>query len=732
MIRIIINKQEVYLDPKTTLRFDLVHPAFESEYLYASMIYPFDIPAHKNETIFSHSNHIVVNKKFRIYDCEFIFSDAINFTGKLVLSKLSRTSFRGSIIFNGFSIDSKDILLKDFTFDDDVSLGATTAAVAAYVEGVVDDAYPTVNFNFPNIEAPLWYGSDREHNPDFGDYLNGWIRQSQSIYVNSINEDPPDSVNSILPCLYLMYVIKSCFADLGFKIFGDFLTHEELSQLIIFYNSPLDLTENKYTVKAEHKADQPTLDLTPLQLKFDDDYNPPNQDPDDCWSVAQREYTIQKEGYHDFIVTGQYRINQTSPEYEHIVHCKIRDETASETLASFDPDPCIYGVDTDFIIDGSNIWIPASKIGHKIIVTGNAVHIEGSTPWPSLITFKNMLLDVKNTSFCKLNSFKKTLHYADHLPEISFGKLITAISQAFGLFLLFDHENRIIEIEFLQSLLDNPNFLDLSNNYIEGSYEILLKESEGYSYQFKWDGADYDEEEYYTEFNPDKYIGEFDSVQDLYIPNDLNVFAFIKNINAIYYYHVVQVTGVSRWDKYSFYFPPFISSPVKSDIQVSFSPLMLLYDGNDDSIYPYTLIKGSSPSYPTGINKCDLHLLFYRGLGTEDDAYPFATPFAYDRYGSQEWENELRFDGDNGLMEKFLSSWLEFLKDSQEVSMDFDLNLEDLRKVMQLFLPQTGTKIRKILVHNTEYIPKKLSIMLTMKGIRSCQGKLIKKGMIGI
>ena len=731
MIRLIVNNTEVYLDPKTSIRFDLVHPAFESEYLHASMVYPFDIPAYKNETVFSHSNHIVVNKKYRIYDCIFSFADSINFNGKLVLSKLSKTSFRGSIITNGFSVDSKDILLKDFTFDDDVSLGATTAAVATYIEGIVDDAYPTVNFNFPYINVPLWYGNDNQYNTDFGNYVNSWSLQNQSINVNSINEDPfTDNNHSILPCLYLMYVIKTCFAELGFKISGDFLTHSELSQLIIFNNSPLDLIESKYTVKATNSASQYILSLSYITIQFDDDSTPPNQDPDGVWHTEIHEYTIGAKGYHDFTVTGFAKNRDVGNPFPHNVLLIIRDVTDSITLYSH-----TYICDSleEFEIDSSimHYWFSADRIGNKVIVAAKCWYTDGEDhDFASDFRFKNMQIDVKNTSFCLFNSFKKTLHYADHLPKITFGNMISAISQTFGLFLLFDHQNRKVEIEFLESLIDNPNYIDLTNKYIDGSYEILLKEKKGYSYQFKWDSADFDEDEYYTEYNPDQFIGEYDSFDDLPIPPGINSFAFVRNVNALYYYRSNEFD--TRWVRYSYYFPPFVSSPFKSDIQLSLSPLMMHHDENNSAIYPTSLIKCSSPSYATGINKCDLHLLFYRGLGTEDDAYPFATPFAYDRYGSQQWESELRFDGNNGLMKQFLSNWIDFLDNSQEVSMDFDLNLEDLRSIMKLFLPQTGTKIRKILIRSTEYIPKKFSIMLTMKGIRSCQGKLIKKGMIEV
>ncbi|MDT8394246.1 MAG: hypothetical protein RQ761_10395 [Bacteroidales bacterium] len=732
MIRIIVNNQEVFLDPKTSLRFDLIHPAFESEYLHASMIYPFDIPSYGNEQIFQHANHIVVNNKYRVYDCLFSFAGVINFTGKLILNKLTKHSFRGSIIMNGFAVDSKDISLKDFSYDSDVNLGSTTAQVAAYIEENVYNSYPDVNFNFPLIYVPSWYGKDQEHNQDFQDYVNFWLRSNDLIRQNIISETSPDNYNSLLPCIYLMYVVKKCFAHLGFQTTGDFLTHPELSQLVIFYNVPLDFGQKKYTVKAYNKTDQSNNSLSTQRLSFPDDYTPPYEDDDDCWDNSAKEYTIQREGFHDFSVCGQYRIDQGMNDYQHLVSISIYDTTEGESIASLLLDPPVYNADTDFVVNNSSIWIPASKIGNKISALFGARHLEmpGPTWEPSLITIKQALLDVKNLSFCNFNSFKKNLRYADHLPDISFGDLIAAISKAFGLYLLFDHEKSIVEINFLNDLICSIDTIDLSERVINNSHEIILKDNKGYSYQFKWDGSDYPEEIYFSEFNLDKFIGEFDCWQDLYIPTDLNVYAYVRNLNAICVY--VSVEGKSEWAVHSYYYKPFIKSPSKSDISIGFSPLMMDYNSVVDKLTPSSEIKCSSQLFPTGVNNCGLHLLFYRGLDNQTYDYPFATPLTLDRFGDQQWNISLRLEGAEGLMEKFLQRWLDFQDKSIEVKMDFNIDEQTLQSIMQIFLPNPGKTRPKIHVHNIDYIPKKFSIMLSMNGIQSCQGNLIKEGMIEI
>jgi hypothetical protein len=354
----------------------------------------------------------------------------------------------------------------------------------------------------------------------------------------------------------------------------------------------------------------------------------------------------------------------------------------------------------------------------------------GPTLEPSLITIKNALLDIKNESFCRFNSFKKSLRYADHLPDISLGDLIAAISKAFGLYLLFDHEKSIVEINFLKDLITSTDSIDLSWAMIEDSHEIVLSCPQGFSCQFKWDNTDYEEEKYFTEFNQDKYIGEFGCWQDLYIPTDLNVYAYVRNLNAICVY--LSIEGKSDWHLHSYYYKPFIVSPSKSEISIGFAPLMMAYNSVVDKLTPSSEIMCSSQLFPTGVNDCGLHLLFYRGLDDQTYDYPFATPLTLDRFGDQQWDNSLQLDGDKGLMETFLKQWLDFQDNSIEVKMDFTIDLQTLQSIMQIFQPNPGKTRHKVHVHSIDYIPKKFSIMLTMNGIKSCQASLIKEGMIQI
>jgi hypothetical protein len=119
-------------------------------------------------------------------------------------------------------------------------------------------------------------------------------------------------------------------------------------------------------------------------------------------------------------------------------------------------------------------------------------------------------------------------------------------------------------------------------------------------------------------------------------------------------------------------------------------------------------------------------------MDLQDVDYPFASPLAYDRFGVKTWNNSLRLDTDQGLMNNFLTDWIDFINSSQNVKMDFALTLKQLHNIMKMFLPQEGIQYHKIHVQNIEYIPKKFSIMLSMNGIDSCNADLVKKGTIVI
>lgn len=726
MINIFINNQVLYLNPDTSIRFDLVHPAFESDYLYGSMVFPFEIPAYKNQAIFNHANHIIVNNKYRVYDCKFSFTNVLNFEGKLVLSKLTKTSFRGSIIFNGFAVDSKDISIKDFSYGD-IRLGDDQAEIAAYINSNVADNYPDVDFNFPMIHVPQWYGENQKHNPDFQDYVNFWLRTSDQIRPNLISETTPDNYNSILPCIYLMYVIESCFNDLGFRTTGDFFSHHELSQLMIFYNVPLDFGENKYTVKVCDSASYQGINSTALVLvQFDTESPAPYQDPDNCWNTTNHEYKIAKEGFHNFRFRGTFVNTQVGNPYPGTLEVYIKDMTDNVVLASFS-DSCDAGDSIYVDLTASETFFLPAKIGNVVRVYARGTYDDGSVKANDFHLQDDAELDCMNTSFCNFNSWKPTLHIPDHLPDITFGNLISAISKAFGLYYIFDHERKVVEINFLKDLINSQNTLDLSHCKVKDSHEITLKDVKGYGYQFKWDSQDYDEEVFYLEFKEDLFIGEVDTWDDLGVPTELNVFALVRNMNAIATYVMDGVTP--QWKLHSYYFKPFLISPFKEPDNIGFSPLVQHYE-SAVGLVPSSNVKCSSEFFPTGVNKCDLHLVFWRGMDSQDYDYPFATSLAYDRFGDLSWNNSLRLDTDQGIMKQFLQDWHEFLDGSEEVKLDFQTSAKDLYEIHKLFLPADHKAIRKILVDHVEYIPKKFSFMLNMQGVKSCQATLIKKGNI--
>ena len=110
-----------------------------------------------------------------------------------------------------------------------------------HAKEICTQKYPAVNYNFPRVIYPKDTSQKGwEHFLQFinlGNSVDGFTR-------NETNR----SYNIIHPMPYLLYVLKTGFADAGYELAGDILTDEDFSQQVLYSNIPYYLT----TAQQEH------------------------------------------------------------------------------------------------------------------------------------------------------------------------------------------------------------------------------------------------------------------------------------------------------------------------------------------------------------------------------------------------------------------------------------------------------------------------------------------------
>jgi len=212
-----------------------------------------------------------------------------------------------------------------------------------------------------------------------------------------------------------------------------------------------------------------------------------------------------------------------------------------------------------------------------------------------------------------------------------------------------------------------------------------------------------------------EFIGYYETFHHLPTPGSLNVVAVVLNTNTVYFYGVID-EDAAGWSIFSDNYYDFLFGVARKGEKIPFSPVMMHLDRDEilssTTIRPITKLTASSAAFGTGRNDFGFQLLFFRGM-CDDIA-----------------RVELQLPGEKGLVENYLKPWLDYMQDAETVKMNFDISPDRIQAVIDLFSIQHGRQSRKILVNGISYLPKKISFMLSIDSIKSCQADLLKKGPI--
>lgn len=133
-----------------------------------------------------------------------------------------------------------------------------------HAENVCKKKYPEVNYNFPCViynkhadEKGSW-----EH---FNQFLND---RDANGFVNNNESASHVNRNIIHPMPYLLYVLKTGFADAGFELAGDILNDEDFKQRVIYNNKEVFRKNEHPAINVEITADDYKQNKYPPRYSF--------------------------------------------------------------------------------------------------------------------------------------------------------------------------------------------------------------------------------------------------------------------------------------------------------------------------------------------------------------------------------------------------------------------------------------------------------------------------------
>jgi hypothetical protein len=727
MIRLLIDNQyPVYLDKGTRLRLEFQMPYFSTDGIPVPVIYPFNIPIKKNESVFSYAHFTLLSSKTVVFDVTMYFDNVPVLRGKFYIKTITAEHYRGSIIFNGFSDEFKTRKLSDLVYED-ITIGGTPHSptnVAYHAEQIVK-GFAEADYTFPVIFAENFYGEPddddvTEYNPDWGGdegsgpigrYINNYNAAAGMFPINSIHEDPLcDNVASMVPCPYIHPLLRKIFDDEGFNCFGAFFDDTELQDLIIFYNYPLDEKYKKYFVRASWDDNQ-SIGMGGAVLWFPDESTGDNEDEDGCWNNSTYRYTIKNRGYHSFSINVNVKPHTYTENI--IARIRLKNEAGDtldyqeftvvpETWTELDYE-LLYYFDEVLVNSTVYLWFEFVK------PLGN--DHDGDV--------ENQILIAANISYQNLNQFSNKMNIANHLPPVEVNEFINSLKNGFGLGIFFDFYQKEAQLSLVRDIFSMKKYLDLSHKVLSSDKESEITENGGYKFNIDFDRDVYTYENY-------EYIGEFDTFNDLPTPSEPYKIALERSSNSILIYKKDPDSNIFDWFYWSDNIYPVEVGDGEEEITAGFSTLAM-HIGND-LLTAQTKTVAGSPAFETGDNDFPLTLLFDRGMqeNANGDEYPMASCVSSNLAGAGIGDYHLKMNGDNGLYAKFLEKWYLFLLESEEIKRYFHCTVIDFINIVSLFMPQRGDECRKIMVDNMIAIPKKVTFILTPEGIEQTEIIMIK------
>ncbi|HAN19610.1 MAG: hypothetical protein A2X13_14780 [Bacteroidetes bacterium GWC2_33_15] len=740
MIEFIKDNVALALDPKTKIRLEFNSPLFAEDVIEATKVFWFDLPLNAtNIKALGHSNQPGASGKMQVYSNYYLrIMGFIELKGSLVVRTIS-DKFRVAFTTNDLA-QYKKTLLTDFGWGDDITLGVTTEDVFDFAEAQILEEFPDVDFNFPRIYNPSFYG---DINPAFDGFLNNYTYKgnlglTDGFLRNGINEDPgeedlPTGVvnqNALVPMFYLQHILTELADILGFVFTGEFFTDTDLQQIMLYNDFDLAWNEKEYWI--ECSGGSYVLGAHPITFS--------TYTMGDNATFNGSYFTVEHVGLHEFYL----RVVLSRPlSYTDAPVISVWNNTTNEILGTA---TCDDGLTEVTLILYCSAFMETANIGDHVYFYCTLAHV--FTEW----TMVEAEGSVVNSSQTDLNRLAKSANLKNHVPKMMLNDFLKDLKMFWGLSLFFDNQMQSAQFSFNKDILDAA-ILDITDIVAVGE-QIEIAEKKNMSIDFEWDGEDAATEDNFLS------ISDFEQLDDVLIltdaPRAKSTGEIVKvAVTNTYFKSGDADNNERRWLFYSD-IPQkcFInnSADETTEIKLNANPLLMkniahvtvvnnIIDIEQSLVVPQILKKGKSilgVSEEEGSEEV-LRFMNWVGMSTYhvivgiDSDYPFATTSNYELDKTKCKNITLFLEGTDGIYNNYLKTWYEFISATEEVTFNMGVNFgaKHLLQLMQIICqPQSGdttSNIRWLMIESIKYLPKKLTVEISMNNIESAELIAVKQ-----
>ena len=716
VLKIEVNGKYLTFYPNAKVKMIRKSPLFLNEADPGSRIYTFTIPAEPNAEILDYANLLFNNKKIATLDCNVYLKGNYYKKAKLDIVSFTKLTFDIRVRFDKpYFVEAFERKIRSFEYNKPTPYRyiklyniAEFVRTYSFVSGT-----PTVDFSFDiQFDAPLL---------DFA-------VQTKTFYYSTAN---PETITEL--------ITRVCkwFND-NFKLYGVFC--QVIASNKLYFITPYT-TIGKLSIVH-------VLDATALSQMNNPTYPPDFLTMFDVWDESIKlanDTVFNPTGFdYDFVFFPFYAPNGNAAEnYRHVVN----HFNPNGDYSGFQ-----YGSTGTYLNYRYQGLIPFAFL-HKVF---EYIHAElGITVedefWDdelrTLVYFNNKIFNqtystdnaIATNNIDKINSSFK---YANLLPNITYKDFIYDLANMFCLVFDYESNDARIRVRPRKKILNNPIINDLTKD-LNFDY-VGETETNTYELNYTWDDA---ETLVQSRINPNNNLEPKADVIDepsLPTPSFSLKNSIIKTIKQNLRYVLEAAATGYRWIFYDEsledYKPANATKPITTGLSTLFLNKMtsrfwsglVIVIKEVTWLLPYT---GGNVEIETNENNIGRQrILFYRGLkacdtenfrlagdteytdntiildsekgsslGTDEGQYPFATYHNYDYKGNKCGDYSLAWNAEDGLVNKWWFEWLNYLDNTQKVTMQFTFSISEF---MQMDL------LEKIKVENQIYFIDEMEVDL--------------------
>lgn len=425
---------------------------------------PINVPGtDRNHAIFGYAAFVEVENDVRSYDCIARFNGVeLPFT-KFVVHGYNKT-YRGHLSAKQFDQEFLNKSLNEFDYGNTQSLGATSAAVANYCQ----NNYPSKGYGFPTVYNSKFY-SDK--NDD---------------WENKINPKGTDLTNAngnkyaFVPMPYFHFILKKCFASIGWGVSGTFFNDPIFAQALLYNNFALDAeaSQQSYTAQVSTYSNN----WGPFAGGFNYiRYSGGSQAEN--FDLNNNLYEIKAAGTYSFRVAGGAAA-YTHGRYVIRITIYIYKQGDSNYLEASAPISIAEGgssytfeVERDF---------SAAEVSTKLYTTYKVERADpevldwGAVPTANVSAVFKAERQIEDFGE---NVYQKSFEYNEIIPDFKLVDIIKGLRSTACLHTVYDTENKEFRANYVNDILSTTEFDDWTDK-VKGEPRPKFGERNGYL--FKW------------------------------------------------------------------------------------------------------------------------------------------------------------------------------------------------------------------------------------------------------